>query len=234
MSRRPVAMITAASRGMGAACARTLAQNDYQLAIMARHEDVFSLAEELNAWAMQGSVDNAQDLQTFVEQTRDQFGRIDVVVNNTGHAPKGDLLALTDDQWEAGFDLLLMNVIRMSRLVTPIMQQQGTGSIVNISTFGAVEPSLTYPISSTIRASLGAFARLFSQRYAAQGLRMNNVMPGLIDTYPADEAARAAIPAGRLGTASEVAQLVAYLASEKARYITGQSWLIDGGLVRGL
>lgn len=234
MSRRPVAMITAASRGMGAACARTLAQNDYQLAIMARHEDVFSLAEELNAWAMQGSVDNAQDLQTFVEQTRDQFGRIDVVVNNTGHAPKGDLLALTDDQWETGFDLLLMNVIRMSRLVTPIMQQQGTGSIVNISTFGAVEPSLTYPISSTIRASLGAFARLFSQRYAAQGLRMNNVMPGLIDTYPADEAARAAIPAGRLGTASEVAQLVAYLASEKARYITGQSWLIDGGLVRGL
>lgn len=132
-----------------------------------------------------------------------------------------------------GFDLLFLNVVRVARLVTPRLAQR-PGSIVNVSTFGAVEPSLSFPISSSLRAALGAYTKLFSQRHAEHGLRMNNVLPGLIDTYPADDAVRATIPAGRLGTADEVARVVGFLASDESSYVTGQSLLVDGGLVRGL
>jgi NAD(P)-dependent dehydrogenase (short-subunit alcohol dehydrogenase family) len=173
-------------------------------------------------------------LRRLVDATLERYGRIDGVVNNTGHAPTGELLELTDDDWRAGLDLLLLNVVRLSRLVTPTMLARQKGSFVNVSAFGAVEPSLAFPISSAMRAALGSFAKLFSERYAGEGLRMNNVLPGRIDTYPADEAALAAIPAGRLGTASEVARVVGFLLSEESSYVTGQSLLVDGGLVRGV
>jgi NAD(P)-dependent dehydrogenase (short-subunit alcohol dehydrogenase family) len=146
----------------------------------------------------------------------------------------GDLLDLTDNDWRAGFDLLFLNVARVARLVTPALLARRSGLIVNVSAFGAVEPSLTFPVSSYVRAALGAYAKLFSQRYAGVGLRMNNVLPGLIDTYSVDEAARAAIPAGWLGTADEVAQVVGFLASDESSYVTDQSLLVDGGLVRGV
>ena len=146
----------------------------------------------------------------------------------------GDLLDLTDNDWRAGFDLLFLNVARVARLVTPALLERKSGSIVNISAFGAVEPSLRFPVSSAMRAALGAYAKLYSQRYAGSGLRMNNVLPGFIDTYPADEATRAAIPAGRVGTADEVGRVVGFLASDESSYVTGQSLLVDGGLVRGV
>ena len=230
---RPVAIVTAASRGMGAACARELSRRGYDLALMARSDDVHALARELGAVAVAGTVTSEQDLRGLVQAALGRYGRLDAVVNNTGHAPKGELLDLTDDDWRAGFELLYLNVVRVARLVTPAMLAQRAGSVVNVSTFGAVEPSLQFPVSSCVRAALGAYAKLFSQRYAASGLRMNNVLPGLIDTYPADDAARAAIPAGRLGTADEVARVAGFLASDESSYVTGQSLLVDGGLVRG-
>jgi NAD(P)-dependent dehydrogenase (short-subunit alcohol dehydrogenase family) len=234
MTSRPVAIVTAASRGMGAACARELSRRGYDLALMARTDDIHSLARELGAVAVTGTVTSEQDLRGLVDAALARYGRIDAVVNNTGHAPKGELLDLTDEDWRAGFDLLFLNVVRVARLVTPTLLAQRAGSVVNVSSFGAVEPSLRFPVSSALRAALGAYAKLFSQRYAGFGLRMNNVLPGLIDTYPAEDAARAAIPAGRLGTADEVARVVAFLASDESSYVTGQSLLVDGGLVRGM
>jgi NAD(P)-dependent dehydrogenase (short-subunit alcohol dehydrogenase family) len=201
---------------------------------MARGDDIRAMADELGAVAVVGTTASEPDLRRLVEAALARYGRIDAVVNNTGHAPKGGLLDLTDDDWQFGYDLLFRNVVRLARLVTPSLLARRAGSIVNVSSFGAVEPSLKFPVSSCVRAALGAYAKLYSQRYAGSGLRMNNVLPGLIDTYPADDETRPAIPAGRLGTAEEVAKVVGFLVSDESSYVTGQSLLVDGGLVRGL
>jgi NAD(P)-dependent dehydrogenase (short-subunit alcohol dehydrogenase family) len=227
----PIAIITAASRGIGAACARTLAARGYRVALLARSEEVHRLAAELGGIAVQGSVTSVADLQRVVDVALANFGRVDAVVNNTGHPAKGELLTLTDEEWHNGLDMLLLNVIRMARLVTPIMLDRG-GVFVNISSFSAREPGLRFPVSATLRAALGNFAKLYSQKYAVHRIRMNNVLPGWIDTYAIDEESQRAIPAGRAGTAEEVASAVAFLLSDDARYVTGESLLVDGGLVR--
>jgi NAD(P)-dependent dehydrogenase (short-subunit alcohol dehydrogenase family) len=229
-----VAIVTAASRGMGAACARELARRGYRLALLARSVDVEALAAELDGVAVLGSVTDVRALERVVEAACNRFGRVDAVVNNTGHAAKGDLLSLTDEEWHAGLDLLLLGVVRIARLVTPLMLTQGGGAMVNISSFAAAEPGLGNPVSSTLRAGLGSLAKLYTQRYASRGLRMNNLLPGWIDTYPVAPEALAAIPAGRAGAAEEVARAAAFLLSPDASYIAGQSLLVDGGLVRAV
>ena len=218
---------------MGAACARELGRRGYRLVLMARSGDVEILSAELGARAVLGSVTVPGDLSKAVETARTNFGRLDAVINNTGHAAKGDLLALTDEDWHDGLDLLLLNVVRMARAATPLMRDGGGGAFVNISSFAAVSPGLTHPVSATVRAALDNFARLYSQQYAGQGLRMNNLLPGWVDTYPVDEATVRTIPVGRPATADEVARVAAFLVSSDASYITGASLLVDGGLVRG-
>lgn len=225
-----VAIITAASQGMGAACARTLAARGYKVALMARSERVIHLAKELGGVGLQGSVTEPDDLKRLVDLALATYGRIDAVVNNTGHAASGELLVLSDDDWHAALDLLLLNVVRMSRLVTPVFERQGSGAMVNISTYGAKEPTPGYPISSAIRAALSSFAKLYATRYAAAGIRMNNVLPGFIDSFPVDEATCATIPMARAGRVDEIAETVAFLLSSGSGYITGQDILVEGGL----
>jgi NAD(P)-dependent dehydrogenase (short-subunit alcohol dehydrogenase family) len=230
----PVAIVTAASKGMGAAIARELAARGYRLALMARSEAIETLAQDLGGIALQGSVTESADLERLVALARERYGRIDAVVNHTGHPPKGDLLAISDADWHLGLDVVLMNVVRMSRLVTPLMAEAGGGAIVNVSSFAAFEPDPDFPVSASLRTALAAFTKLYADRYARDGIRMNNVLPGFIDSLPEKAERKARIPLERYGTVEEVAKTVAFLLSRDAGYITGQNILVDGGLVRGL
>ena len=234
MSGKRVAIVTGAGRGMGAACARELAARDYAVALMSRSSAAEELASSLGGFGMRGSVTKEEDLRALVDAVLERHGRIDAVVNSTGDPASGELLEITDEDWYAGLDLVLMNVVRMARLVTPTMRERKDGVLVNISTCFAYEPSSRFPLSSIFRAGLGGFAKLFADRYAADGIRMNNILPGFIDSYEVDESTRRAIPMGRPGTVDEVAKTVAFLVSPEARYITGQNLRIDGGLTRSI
>jgi NAD(P)-dependent dehydrogenase (short-subunit alcohol dehydrogenase family) len=234
VDQQPVAIVTAAGKGIGEAVARRLWADGYRLVLMSASGGAERLAEDLGAVGLSGSVTEPDDLGRLVDSALDRFGRIDAVVNNTGHPPKGDLLDIPDRDWHDGLDLVLLNVVRIARLVTPAMQSQGAGAIVNISTFSAFEPSLAYPVSSTLRAGLGSFAKLYSDRYAPDGIRMNNVLPGFMDSYPESAELIARIPAGRYGSVDELAATVSFLLSPGGAYITGQNLRVDGGMTRSV
>jgi NAD(P)-dependent dehydrogenase (short-subunit alcohol dehydrogenase family) len=141
---------------------------------------------------------------------------------------------LTDEQWRVGLDTYLMNVIRPTRLVTPIMVRQKAGAVINISTAWAFEPSAMFPTSAVFRAGLAAFTKIFADQYAPDNIRMNNVLPGWIDSLPATEERRESVPMRRYGTSKEIAATIAFLASDGAAYITGQNIRVDGGLMRSV
>jgi NAD(P)-dependent dehydrogenase (short-subunit alcohol dehydrogenase family) len=229
-----VALVIGGGSGMGAAAARALAGDGYAVAILSPSGKGEALAHELRGLGFTGSNRSPDDLKRFVDLTMQRFGRIDAVVNSAGHGPKGPILAISDEDWIAGMEFYLLNVIRATRLVAPVMQAQGGGSIVNISTYAAFEPEEAFPTSAVFRTGLSAFTKLFSDQYAAHGIRMNNVMPGFIDSLPQKEERRARIPMGRYGTSKEVAELILFLASTRSSYITGQSIRIDGGITRSV
>lgn len=234
MQNQKVALLTAAGSGMGAAAARRLAADGYHVAILSSSGKGAALAQELGGLGVTGSNQQTEDLARLVDETMARWGRIDAVVNSAGHGPKGGLLALSDADWTRGMEFYLLNVIRITRLVTPIMQAAGGGAIVNISTYATFEPEADFPTSGVFRAGLAAFTKLFADEYGPHNIRMNNVLPGFIDSLPEKEARRARIPLGRYGKASEVADLIAYLAGDGARYITGQNIRIDGGITRSV
>ena len=174
------------------------------------------------------------DLQCLVDGAIERWGRIDVLVNSAGHGPRKPVLELSDEEWHLGFDTYFLNVVRPTRLVTPIMQRQRNGAIINISTTWVGEPSPAFPTSAPARAALAAFTKIFADTYAADNIRMNNVLPGWIDSLPPTNARRDSVPMQRYGTTEEVAATIAFLASDGAGYITGQSLRIDGGLTRSV
>ncbi len=230
MADKPVALVVGGGSGIGADAAKKLAANGYSIGVMSSSGKGEALGLELGGLGFTGSNLIAEDLAKFVSSALERFGRIDGVVNCTGHGPKGAVMEISDEDWHLGLDYYLMNVIRMTRLVLPTMQTQGNGSIVNISTFAAFEPDPDFPTSGVFRASLAAYSKLFSTKYAGEGIRMNNVLPGFIDSLPekADRAAR--IPAGRYARVEEVSETIAFLVSDASSYITGQNLRVDGGL----
>jgi NAD(P)-dependent dehydrogenase (short-subunit alcohol dehydrogenase family) len=231
---RKVAMITAAGSGMGAAIARKLAQDGFDVAILSSSGKGEALARELGGVGVTGSNQSGADLQRLVELAMDRWGRIDALVNSAGHGPRAPVLELGDDDWHKGLEVYFLGAVRPTRLVVPIMQRQKAGAIVNISTFAAFEPDPVFPTSGVFRAGLAAFVKLVADRYAADNIRINNVLPGFIDSLPEKPEFRARIPMQRYGKSSEVAELVALLASDRAAYLTGQNIRIDGGITRSV
>ena len=230
MSETPVALVVGGGSGIGADAARKLVDDGYQIGVMSSSGKGEALGFELGGFGFTGSNLLKHDLETFVGKAMQRWGRVDAVINGAGHGPKGDVLEISDDDWHTGLDYYLLNIIRMTRIVTPIMQEQGGGSIVNVSTFAAFEPDPDFPTSAVFRAGLADFAKLFSTKYAAENVRMNNVLPGFIDSLPEKEDRVARIPAGRYARVAEVSEVIAFLASEKSSYITGQNIRVDGGL----
>ena len=224
------AIITAASQGIGEACARELSKLNYNLVIMSSSEKIHTLAHEIGCVGVKGSVTNPEDLEKTVELALSSFGGLDSVVNNTGHAPKGDLLEISDQEWLSAIDILLMNVIRISRFIVPVMKKNG-GSIVNISAFGAENPSLNFPTSSVVRSALTSYTKLFARRYGRHNIRMNNLLPGFVDSYPVTDEIRNSISLNREASVNEIANGVNFLLSEDSSYITGQNLVMDGSMV---
>ncbi|MFA5119812.1 SDR family oxidoreductase [Zavarzinia sp.] len=229
-----VAIVTAGGSGMGAAAARRLAEAGFRVAILSPSGKGETLAATLGGIGVTGSNQSADDLKRLVDLTMERWGRIDALVNSAGHGPRGPVLEISDEDWHAGMDTYLLSAIRPTRLVTPIMQAQKGGAIVNISSFAAFEPDPAFPTSAVFRAGLASFTKLFADRYAADNIRMNNVLPGFIDSFPEQPAIAARIPLGRYGKVSEVAELIALLAGPGGAYITGQNIRIDGGLTRSV
>jgi len=234
MSVEKVALITAGGSGIGADAARRLAADGFKVGILSSSGKGEALANELGGFGVTGSNLQQDDLSSLVNSAQDRWGRVDVLVNSAGHGPKGPVLEISDDEWHTGMDVYLLNAIRPTRLVTPLMQAQGGGAIINISTFAAFEPDPLFPTSGVFRAGLAAFTKLYSDKYAADNIRMNNVLPGFIDSLPETEDRKARIPLGRYGHTREVSSLISLLASEDGGYMTGQNLRIDGGLTRAV
>jgi len=229
-----VAIITAGGSGMGAAAARRLAADGFKVAVLSSSGKGEALGTELGGFGVTGSNQSTDDLKRLVQGSMERWGRVDVLVNSAGHGPRAPILEITDEQWHAGLDIYLMNVIRSTRLVAPIMQAQKGGTVINISTAWVFEPSAMFPTSAVFRAGLAAYAKIFADSYAGDNVRMNNVLPGWIDSLPATEERRQSIPMRRYGRADEVAATIGFLASEGAAYITGQNIRVDGGITRSV
>jgi NAD(P)-dependent dehydrogenase (short-subunit alcohol dehydrogenase family) len=230
MTDQKVVLVVGGGSGIGADSARKMAELGYGVAVMSSSGKGEALGKELGGLGFTGSNLVPADLEAFVTASMKQFGRVDGVVNCTGHGPKGPIMDISDDDWHIGMDYYMLNVVRMTRLVLPIMQKQGCGSIVNISTFAAFEPDPDFPTSAVFRASLATYTKLFSNQYAAQGIRMNNILPGFIDSLPEKAERTARIPAARYARVRELSETVAFMISDAASYVTGQNLRVDGGL----
>ncbi|MBP7778437.1 MAG: SDR family oxidoreductase [Acidobacteria bacterium] len=234
MSSNKVAIVTAGGSGMGAAAARRLAAEGFSVSILSSSGKGEALAKELGGLGFTGSNRSDDDLARLVDATVDAWGRIDVLVNSAAHGPRAPVLDLSDADWHEGLEVYFLNVVRPTRLVTPVMQRQTSGVVINISTFAAFEPEPAFPTSGVFRAGLAAYTKLYADRYAADNIRMNNVLPGFIDSFPEKPELVQRIPLRRYGTADEVAQVIAFLASDGAAYITGQNIRVDGGITRSV
>ena len=257
--RGRVAMVAAGSKGLGKASAMALAREGCRISICARSAEALAAAQaELAAvgagqdvLSVSADVTKPADLDHWVQQTRDQFGQIDILVTNTGGPPAAPFLALSDDQWQSGIDSTLLNVVRLCRLVIPEMQQRRWGRIIHITSFVAKQPDALLTISSTLRAGLSALTKTLATQVGPDGITVNAVLPGhaltdrqyhLAEIRSAQDGiteeayfARVAaeIPLRRLASADEIGNVVAFLASAAAGYVTGTSLAVDGGLTRG-
>lgn len=226
-----VCLVTGGGRGIGAAVAREMHRRGYALVLMSPSDSCETLAAELGGVARRGVAQSEDDLRAIVDLAISTHGRIDAVLNHTGHPPKGDLLEIPDDKWDLAHDMILKSVLRMARLVTPVMEAQGGGSIVNVTTYAALEPSLMFPASCAYRAAVSSFTKLYADRYGAQNIRMNCLAPGFTDSL--DVGRFADQPAlKRIAKVEEQARAAAFLLTDESSYVTGQTLRVDGGITR--
>ncbi|KGJ18130.1 SDR family oxidoreductase [Paracoccus sanguinis] len=230
---RKVCLITGGGRGMGAAVAREMQARGYRLALMSPSESCEELAAELGGVARRGVAQSDEDIRGVFDLAMSSYGRVDAVLNHTGHPPKGDLLEIADEDWDLAHEMIVKPVIRMARLVTPVMEAQGGGSIVNITTYEAFEPSLWFPASCVYRTGVSSFTKLYSDRYGPKNIRMNCLLPGFTDSLDVGRFAELTA-LKRIGRVEEQAKAAAFLLSDDSSYITGQSLRVDGGLTRAI
>ena len=231
---KKVCVIIGGGSGMGAAVGREMNKRHYNLALMSPSKNCVILANELGGIAVQGKAENANDLNELFNTTMEKYQRIDSLLIHVGGPPKGDLLEISDEDWITANEMVLLPVIRMSKLVTPVMQSQGGGSIVNITTFSAFEPSLIFPTSSVYRVGVSSFTKLYSDRYGADNIRMDCLLPGFTDSLDLPQKFANMSVFKRLASAEEQAKAAAFLLTDDSSYITGQSIRNDGGVTRSM
>jgi NAD(P)-dependent dehydrogenase (short-subunit alcohol dehydrogenase family) len=234
MNKDKVAILTAAGTGMGADAAKKLVSDGFKISILSSSGKGEALAKELGGIGITGSNQSNEDLKKIVDETKNKWYRIDVLVNSAGHGPRGPILELTDEDWHRGMDTYFMNVVRSTRLVTKKKKKQKSGVIINISTFATFEPDPVFPTSGVFRAGLASFTKLFADKYALDNIRMNNILPGFIDSLPEKEEFKVRIPLKRYGKTNEISEVVSFLASDGAAYITGQNIRVDGGITKSV
>jgi 3-oxoacyl-[acyl-carrier protein] reductase len=257
--RGRVAIVAAASKGLGRAVAEELAREGAEVAICARHATELQNAA-LRIKASSGreaywrvvDVGDAKAVADFVARVEERFGRIDICVTNTGGPPSKLFAATTEEDWRTWTDQLLMSVVYFARAVLPGMQKRYWGRFLTITSYSVKQPVEGLLLSNSLRAGVTGMVRTLANEYAPSGVTVNNVGPGYTRTDRLDELAammgarmgasaaevfagwEKLIPAGRLGTPEEFASVVAFLASERARYVNGVSLTVDGGTTRSL
>lgn len=257
--KNKIAIITAASKGLGKATAFALGREGVKLVICSRNKkELEQTAKELRlktkttVVAVVADVSNLNHLKILVAKAQQKFGTIHILVNNAGGPPHGELLKLSDEEWQKGFDLTLMSTVRLMRLVLPMMVKQRWGRIITITSITAKQPIDELLVSSTLRPGILGLTKVASNKFADRNITINTVCPGYVFTDRQKELmklrsskekmtmdeylARMAkeIPAGRLGTPEEIGNVIAFLASAKASYVNGVNLLIDGGLAKGI
>ncbi len=252
-------VVAGASQGMGRATALGFAREGAKVAICARGQAALDQAAEMirketgaEVLSMVADMNKAEDIRRLVNQSAERFGRLDVIVNNAGGPPPGDFMNFTDEDWQKAFELSFMSTMRMTREAVPHMRNAGGGRVINITSYSVKEPIAGLVLSNAIRSGVIGLAKTLSRELGRYNILINNVCPGRIDTERAQKLNRARaerlrrpieeinkemaaeVPLGRYGSPEETADLIVFLGSARASYITGTTIQIDGGLVRGI
>jgi len=237
------AIVCGASAGMGLATAEALSAEGANVAMFARRRDELGRqAERLGALAVRGDVTNPKDLKRLVDKTLEAFGSIDILVNNSGGPPRTTALELTDEAIESTVELLLLSAVRLTSLCLPHLRRSGHGRIVNIESSSVREPLDNLALSNSVRPGVVGWAKTLAREVGPDGITVNTIAPGRIDTERLAEAfanrsraeEMAVIPLRRFGRPREVADVICFLASDQASYVTGAVIPVDGGLTRSL
>ena len=254
-----VALVAAASKGLGRAIAHELAAEGASIAMCARGEDALEHARAeisqstgADVVAIAGDVSRSSDVDNITRTTLEKFGRIDILVTNAGGPPSGKFESLSPDMWQKAFDLTLMSVINLASAVIPGMKERKWGRVINVTSIAVKQPVDGLMLSNSLRSAVTGFARTLANEVAPHGITVNNILPGYTRTERVEQLSDAAakregitreaalskweseIPMRRLGEPREFAALAAFLASDRASYITGTSISVDGGWIKGL